>query len=151
MQACGYRAPSCQSRSVPIIFQDWLPLGSTRLVCFAACKRPNFLQVLSAFSDGLYVSPALFSAGTFARKNKDTYFYHFEHGPRSGPYAAVSSVGTATRGFLTVLSVGEVERRDVRGYSGLEPSLGLKQILKRRRIEIKNQQRYLLLPLRLRP
>ena len=48
------------------------------------------LQILSAFSDGLFVSPAVFSAGAFARKSKDAYFYHFDHSPRSGPYAAVS-------------------------------------------------------------
>ena len=48
------------------------------------------LQILSAFSDGLFVSPAVFSAGSFARKSEDAYFYHFDRSPRSGPYAAVS-------------------------------------------------------------
>ena len=47
-------------------------------------------QILSAFSDGLFVSPAVFSAGSFARKSEDAYFYHFDRSPRSGPYAAVS-------------------------------------------------------------
>ena len=47
-------------------------------------------QVMSAFSDGLYASPAVFSAGTFFRKTKDTYFYHFSHQTKSGPYATVS-------------------------------------------------------------
>jgi hypothetical protein len=48
------------------------------------------LQILSAFSDGLYVSPSVYSAGTFARKSKNTFFYHFAHRPNGGPYAAVS-------------------------------------------------------------
>ena len=45
---------------------------------------------MSAFSDGLFVSPAVVSASTFARKTEDAYFYHFDHSPKSGPYAAVS-------------------------------------------------------------
>ena len=51
------------------------------------CPPP---QILSAFSDGLFVSPAVVSASTFARKTEDAYFYHFNHSPKSGPYAAVS-------------------------------------------------------------
>ena len=78
------------------------------------------MQVLSAFSDGLYVSPAVLSAGTFARKTRDTYFYHFEHGPRSGPYAAVSSVGTTTPGCFLVSGKWKG------GHNSLEAKLGCK-------------------------
>lgn len=48
------------------------------------------LQVLQAFSDALYASPGIFSAGTFARKSKNTYFYHFSHHSKVGPYGQVS-------------------------------------------------------------
>ncbi|XP_059081378.1 neuroligin-4, Y-linked-like [Tigriopus californicus] len=44
-------------------------------------------QILSAFSDGLYGAPGIFSAGTFFRKSKNTFFYHFTHHTKSGPYA----------------------------------------------------------------
>ena len=54
------------------------------------CRHIQILQILSAFSDGLFVSPAVVSASTFARKTEDAYFYHFNHSHKSGPYAAVS-------------------------------------------------------------
>nr|XP_040566770.1 neuroligin-1-like [Lepeophtheirus salmonis] len=44
-------------------------------------------QVLQAFSDGLYVSPAVFSVGTFFRKSKNTFFYHFSHQTKGGPFS----------------------------------------------------------------
>ena len=56
------------------------------------CIGPFFyylLQVLQAFSDALYASPGIFSAGTFARKSKNTYFYHFAHHSKMGPYGQV--------------------------------------------------------------
>lgn len=49
-----------------------------------------FFQVLEAFSDGLYASPAIFSAGTFVRKSKNTFFYHFTHHTKMGAYGQVS-------------------------------------------------------------
>ena len=56
------------------------------------CIGPFFyflLQVLQAFGDALYASPGIFSAGTFARKSKNTYFYHFAHHSKMGPYGQV--------------------------------------------------------------
>ena len=46
-------------------------------------------QVLSALSDGLYSSPAVFSLGTFYRRTEKAFFYHFAHKTKSGPYSTV--------------------------------------------------------------
>ena len=50
------------------------------------------LKVIQAFSDGLYASPAVFSARNFFRrssKQKTTFFYHFSHHTKMGPYNQV--------------------------------------------------------------
>lgn len=56
------------------------------LLTFFSCLS----QVLAAFSDGLYGSAAIHSAGSFFRKSENTFFYHFAHNTKSGPYATVT-------------------------------------------------------------
>ena len=51
-----------------------------------------FLQVLQAFSDALYVSPAVYSVGTFLRRTKNVYFYHFAHRSKMDPYGLVKMI-----------------------------------------------------------
>ena len=45
--------------------------------------------MLQAFSDALYVSPAVYSVGTFLRRTKNVYFYHFAHRSKMDPYGLV--------------------------------------------------------------
>ena len=51
-----------------------------------------YLQVIQAFSDGLYASPAVYSARNFfqrSSKQQTTFFYHFSHHTKMGPYNQV--------------------------------------------------------------
>ena len=48
-------------------------------------------RVVSALSDAMFVAPALHSAGTFARRRNNTFFYHFNHQTKGGMYSKVCS------------------------------------------------------------
>ena len=48
--------------------------------------------MIQAFSDGLYASPAIFSARKFfqrSNRKKTTFFYHFSHNTKTSPYNQV--------------------------------------------------------------
>ena len=49
-------------------------------------------QLVSALSDAMFVSPGVHSAGTFARRRNNTFFYHFGHATRSGMYGDQAEV-----------------------------------------------------------
>jgi len=51
--------------------------------------------VVSALSDAMFVAPALHSAGTFARRRNNTFFYHFNHQTKGGMYSKFDSVGSS--------------------------------------------------------
>ena len=56
-------------------------------------KTSISLQVIQAFSDGLYASPAIFSARKFfqrSNRKKQTFFYHFSHNTKTSPYNQVN-------------------------------------------------------------
>lgn len=60
------------------------------------------LKVIQAFSDGLYASPAVFSARNFFRrssKQKTTFFYHFSHHTKMGLYNQVINELTTRLGL----------------------------------------------------
>ena len=46
-------------------------------------------QLVSALSDAMFVSPGVHSAGTFARRRNNTFFFQFSHQTKSGMYAEV--------------------------------------------------------------
>ena len=46
-------------------------------------------NLVSALSDAMFVSPGIHSAGTFARRKNNTFFFHFSHQTKSGMYAEV--------------------------------------------------------------
>ena len=47
-------------------------------------------QLVSALSDAMFVSPGVHSAGTFARRRNNTFFFQFSHQTKSGMYAEVT-------------------------------------------------------------
>ena len=59
--------------------------------CGQQVPEPNTTrsQLVSALSDAMFVSPGVHSAGTFARRKNNTYFFHFSHQTKNGMYAEV--------------------------------------------------------------
>ena len=60
-------------------------------------------RVVTALSDAMFVAPAVHSAGTFARRRNNTFFYHFNHQTKGGMYSKVMElvVQQAISSFLS--------------------------------------------------
>ena len=58
-------------------------------------------QLVSALSDAMFVSPGVHSAGTFARRRNNTFFFQFSHQTKSGMYAEVTQGVSWSEWFLS--------------------------------------------------
>ena len=63
-----------------------------KVICSQQLPEPERTrsQLVSALSDAMFVSPGVHSAGTFARRRNNTFFFQFSHQTKSGMYAEVT-------------------------------------------------------------
>ena len=66
--------------------------SSDSVICSQQLPEPETTrtQLVSALSDAMFVSPGVHSAGTFARRRNNTFFFQFSHQTKSGMYAEVT-------------------------------------------------------------